>query len=149
MPHSDDGTRIEPLVVGPERQRHLPAGLTELPEPPEEPPRHAAGVMRLARGAVVNVLAGEVVGVYLAHVERARPAPAPAASRRSISGESCFDGGRSRLIFPSRHGWRYRRRRTGSSPRMAPASGPRGLSPGALRVELLCPGARAFRRRNR
>ena len=43
---------------------------TAPPEPPDEPPVMRLEVVRIARGAVVDVLAGEVVGVF-AHVERA------------------------------------------------------------------------------
>ena len=69
MPQNDDGTRIEPLVSEPSASGTSPPA-TAPPEPPEEPPVMRLEVMRIARGAVVHVLAGEVVGVF-AHVERA------------------------------------------------------------------------------
>ncbi len=69
MPQNDDGTRIEPLVSEPSAIG-TSAPPTALPEPPEEPPVIRVGVVRIARGAVMDVLAGEVVGVF-AHVERA------------------------------------------------------------------------------
>ena len=40
MPHSDDGTRIEPLVSEPSASGTRPPP-TAAPEPPDEPPRHA------------------------------------------------------------------------------------------------------------
>ena len=68
MPHKDDGTRIEPLVsepsaIGTSAARHGAAGAAD--EPPV-----MRRIVRIARGAVMHVLAGEVVGVF-AHVERA------------------------------------------------------------------------------
>ena len=69
MPQSEDGTRIEPLVSEPSASGTRPPA-TAAPEPPEEPPVMRREVVRIARGAVVDVLAGEVVGVF-AHVERA------------------------------------------------------------------------------
>ena len=69
MPQSDDGTRIEPLVSEPSASGTRPPP-TAPPEPPDEPPVMRLEVVRIARGAVVHVLAGEVVGVF-AHVERA------------------------------------------------------------------------------
>ena len=55
--------------VGAERDRHQPAG-HRAARAARRAARHAVRVVRIARGAVVHVLAGEVVGV-LAHVERA------------------------------------------------------------------------------
>ena len=55
--------------VGAERDRHQPPA-TAPPDPPDEPPVMRADVVRIARWAVVAVLAGEVVGV-LTHVQRA------------------------------------------------------------------------------
>ena len=69
MPHSEAGTRIDPLVSEPSASGTSPPA-TAPPEPPDEPPVMRAVIVRIARGAVVHVLAGEVVGV-LAHVERA------------------------------------------------------------------------------
>ena len=69
MPQNEDGTRIEPLVSEPSDSGTSPPA-TAPPEPPDEPPVMRVGVVRIARRAVVHVLAGEVVGVF-AHVERA------------------------------------------------------------------------------
>ena len=69
MPQSDDGTRIEPLVSEPSASGTSPPP-TALPEPPDEPPLMRVEIVRIARRAVVDVLAGEIVGVF-AHVERA------------------------------------------------------------------------------
>ena len=69
MPHSDDGTRIEPLVSEPSASGTKPPP-TAAPEPPEEPPVMRVEIVRIVRGAVVDVLAGEIVGIF-AHVERA------------------------------------------------------------------------------
>ena len=69
MPQNDDGTRIEPLVSEPSAIGTRPPP-TAPPEPPDEPPVIRVTIMRIARRAVVHVLAGEVVGVF-AHVERA------------------------------------------------------------------------------
>ena len=69
MPQNDDGTRIEPLVSEPSASGTSPPA-TAPPEPPDEPPVMRVEVVRIARRAVVHVLAGEVVGVF-AHVERA------------------------------------------------------------------------------
>ena len=69
MPQNDDGTRIEPLVSEPSASGTSPPA-TAPPDPPDEPPVMRAGVVRIARRAVMHVLAGEVVGVF-AHVERA------------------------------------------------------------------------------
>ena len=69
MPQSEDGTRIEPLVSEPSASGTRPPP-TAPPEPPEEPPVIRVEIMRIARRAVMHVLAGEVVGVF-AHVERA------------------------------------------------------------------------------
>ncbi len=69
MPQNDDGTRIEPLVSEPRASGTSPPA-TAPPEPPEEPPVMRLEVVRIARWAVMDVLAGEVVGVF-AHVERA------------------------------------------------------------------------------
>ena len=69
MPQNDDGTRIEPLVSEPSASGTRPPA-TAPPEPPDEPPVMRVEIMRIARRAVMDVLAGEVVGVF-AHVERA------------------------------------------------------------------------------
>ena len=69
MPHSDDGTRIEPLVSEPSVSGTWPAA-TAAAEPPDEPPAMRARSCGLRVGAVVRVLGGEAVGV-LVHVERA------------------------------------------------------------------------------
>ena len=69
MPQNDDGTRIEPLVSEPSASGTSPPA-TAPPEPPDEPPVMRRQIVRIARRAVVDVLAGEVVGVF-AHVERA------------------------------------------------------------------------------
>ena len=69
MPHNDDGTRIEPFVSEPSASGTRPPP-TAAPEPPDDPPVMRSEVMRIARRAVVNILAGEVVGVF-AHIERA------------------------------------------------------------------------------
>ena len=69
MPQNDDGTRIEPLVSEPSASGTRPPA-TAPPEPPEEPPVMRLTSCGLREGAVVHVLAGEVVGVF-AHVERA------------------------------------------------------------------------------
>ena len=69
MPQNDDGTRIEPLVSEPSAIGTSPPA-TAPPDPPDEPPVMRVCVVRIARRAVVAVLAGEVVGVF-AHVQRA------------------------------------------------------------------------------
>ena len=69
MPQSEDGTRIEPLVSEPSASGTRPPA-TARARAAGGAAGHAARVVRVARGAVVDVLAGEVVGV-LAHVERA------------------------------------------------------------------------------
>ena len=55
--------------VGAERDRHQAAG-HRAARAARGAAGHMRGIVRVARGAVVHVLAGEVVGV-LAHVERA------------------------------------------------------------------------------
>ncbi len=55
--------------VGAERQRHQPAA-DRRARAAGRTAGHAGHVMRIARGAVMHILAGEVVGVF-AHVERA------------------------------------------------------------------------------
>ena len=67
MPQNEAGTRIERLVSEPSAIGTSPPA-TALPEPPDEPP--VMRVVRIARRAVVAVLAGEVVGEF-AHVQRA------------------------------------------------------------------------------
>ena len=69
MPQNEDGTRIEPLVSEPSASGTSPPA-TAPPEPPDEPPVMRVESCGLRDGAVVDVLAGEVVGVF-AHVERA------------------------------------------------------------------------------
>ena len=68
MPQNDAGTRIEPLVSEPSASGTSPPA-TAPPDPPEEPPVMQPRVMRIARWAVVRILAGEVIGIF-AHVER-------------------------------------------------------------------------------
>ena len=69
MPQSDAGTRIEPLVSEPSASGDEPAGDGGAGAA-RGAPGHAVDVVRVARRTVVDVLAGEIVGV-LAHVERA------------------------------------------------------------------------------
>ncbi len=68
MPHRLAGTRIEPLVSLPKRQRHQAAG-----DGGTAAAGRAAGrplqVVRVVAGAVMRVLGGEAVGVFV-HVER-------------------------------------------------------------------------------
>ena len=49
MPHSDDGTRIEPLVSEPSASGTSPPA-TAAPEPPEEPPVMRLGSCGLREG---------------------------------------------------------------------------------------------------
>ena len=68
-PQNEAGTRIEPLVSEPSAIGTSPPA-TAAAGAARGAAGHVRGVVRVARGAVVHVLAGEVVGV-LAHVERA------------------------------------------------------------------------------
>ena len=96
-PQNDAGTRIEPLVSEPSESGDH-AGGDRRRRAAGRAARHAARVVRVARGAVVGVLAGEVVGVF-AHVERAEEDGAGRlhAARRAVA--SAVAGGLSRLIF--------------------------------------------------
>ena len=82
------------------------------------PAGHAAEIVRIARRAVVDVLAGEVVGVF-AHVERAdqngagRFEPLDQRARRAVAGGSVAVDLRAGAASAGR------RHRTGSSPRTA------------------------------
>ena len=69
MPQNDDGTRIEPLVSEPSASG-TSRPPTAPPEPPDEPPVIRVAIVRIARRAVMHVLARKIVGVF-AHVERA------------------------------------------------------------------------------
>ena len=99
-------------------------------------PRH---IMRIARGSVVDVFAGEVVGVF-AHVERADQHGAggfqPFDQRRIARG-----GGRSRLIFdPARVG------RPCTSNRFFTAKGTPASGPGFFPAAIAASTARALAR---
>ncbi len=67
IPHSDAGTRIEPLVSLPRLKWTSPAA-TAAAEPPEEPPAIRDRSCGFARRAIVAVFGGEAVGVGV-HIE--------------------------------------------------------------------------------
>ncbi len=69
MPHSEDGTRIDPLVSEPSDSGTSPPA-TAAAEPLDEPPLIRSMIVRIVHGAVVDILAGEIVSVF-AHIERA------------------------------------------------------------------------------
>ena len=69
MPQNDDGTRIEPLVSEPSASGTRPPA-DRAAGAARRAAGHARQIVRIARRAVMHVLAGEVVGVF-AHVERA------------------------------------------------------------------------------
>ena len=102
--------------VGAERDRHQPAGHRRA-RAARGAAGHMRGVVRVARGAVVHVLAGEVVGV-LAHVERADEDGAGSLQPRDQRGVG--GGGRAVAVDLGAGQRRQARpRRTGSSPRTA------------------------------
>src|SRR5262249_16841246 len=89
-----------PIGIGAERDRHETAG-DRAARAAGGAARHPAHVVRIARGAVVHVLAGEVVGVF-AHVERAHehpPGPGAVDWSRGMRVASRLAGARSWLIF--------------------------------------------------
>ena len=145
-PQSEAGTLIEPLVSEPSASgTSRPA--TAPPEPPDEPPVMRLMSCGLREGPVMDVLAGEVVGVF-AHIERAHQDGAggfePLDQRRIAHRRR-----RVRLILePASVG----------SPSMSnrfltakgtPASGPSGLSRARSCVDGLRAGAGALAVRRR
>ena len=141
MPQSEDGHPDRAVGVGAERERHQ-AGRDRRARAAGGAAGHPRRCVRVARGSVMDVLAGEVVGV-LAHVEGAD-------EHRAGSFQACDQrpsraaGGRSRLIFePARVG------RPATSKRFltangTPASGPgvrrpRAASTAAARASARCP----------
>ena len=129
--------------VGAERERHQPAG-DRAARAARRAAGHARQVVRIARRAVVHVLAGEVVGV-LAHVERADQHGAGRLQPRDQRRVARRPAARSRLILePARVG------RPATSNRFltangTPASGPSGW-PAARAASI---AARAWRARAR
>ena len=136
------GTRIEPLVSEPRDNGHE-AARDRRARAARRAARHALEIVRIARRAVVRVLAGEVIGVF-AHVERAEEDGAGALRAARRASRPSRRAARSRLIFePARVG------RPSMSNRFltangTPASGPR-LSPRARAASI----ASALRERPR
>ena len=117
--------------VGAERERHQAAG-DRAARAAGRAAGHAADVVRIARGAVVDVLAGEVVGVF-AHVERADQHGAGRLQPRDQRGVARWRARRSRLIFEPASVGRPATSNRFLTANGTPASGP-SARPSARRV---------------